>query len=195
MERIKYVDTICEIINSTRFKHKIISINSNYSNLKQESFIRNAILEELNKIFLDHNLGIKAFAEHPRINRSRVDLAIVNNQDKENPFRIEFKFQFSKDDNNMENYHRVINKDFEYRNSDLFILAIADWNIKSKKEYDKKWNITSNLSRYISKNDKWKQNIINSFSKFKNAELIEFEKFEIDLPYKTEYYFYLFKRK
>ena len=195
MERKKYVDTICKIINSETFKHKIISINNNYSNLKQESFIRNTILEGLNKIFQDNNLEIKAFAEHPRINRSRVDLSIVNNQDKENPFRIEFKFQFSKDDNNMENYHRVINKDFEYRNSDLFILAIADWNIKSKKEYDKKWNITSNLSRYISKNDKWKQNIINSFSKFKNAELIELEKFEINLPYKTEYFFYLFKRK
>lgn len=95
----------------------------------------------------------------------------------------------------MEYYHKVIKKDFEDRKSDLFILTIAHWDINEKKKVDEKWNISTNLSKYIPKNDDWKQNINTSFKKFKNTELIEFDKFEIDLPYKTEYYFYLIKWK
>ena len=188
-----YVSKICEIINSTEFKENLIFINSNYSNLKQENHIRNIILEDLNSYFLKNSHNAKAFAEHPRI-KGRVDLSIVNNLNKENPFKIEFKFQFSKDNSNMENYHKVIKKDFEERMSDLFILIIANWDIQDKIKYDKKWGITSNLSRYISKNECWRQNIITSFNTFKEAKLIEFEKIEINLPYKTEYNFYLLER-
>lgn len=195
METKHYVNKICEIINSTEFKERMISVNNNYSNLKQENFIRNIILEELNAFFLKNSYNIKSFAEHPRINGSRVDLSIINSQNIENPFKIEFKFQFSKDGNDLENYHRVIKKDFEYRNSDLFILVIANWDIQSKKKYDKSWNISTNLSRYISKNDHWRQNIISSFNEFQNAKLIELEKFEIDLPYKTEYNFYILEKE
>jgi len=190
-----YVNKITEIINSPEFKNRMIFVNSNYSNLKQENFIRNIILEELNAFFFKNSYNIKAFAEHPRINSSRVDLSIIDSQNKTNPFKIEFKFQFSNDNYQMENYHSVIKKDFEDRKSDLFILIIANWDIQTKKEYDEKWNITSNLSKFVSKNDHWKQNIYTSFKKFDNAEFIDFEKIEINLPYTTEYYFYLLKRK
>lgn len=193
MNTPNYADTICDIIDSQQFKDKLIQINNNYSNLKQESFIRNTVLEELNNIFSNDSLTIKAFAEHPRINGSRVDLSIIESNDLENPFKIEFKFQFSND--GMINYHRVIQKDFIDRKSDLFILIIADWNIAVKKKYDKEWGITSNLSRYVSKNDQWKEDLRKSFKQFENGELIEFEKLEINLPYNTEYYFYILKRK
>src|SRR5690606_27920849 len=113
--------------------------------LKQENFIRNIVLEELNSFFLKNSYNLKAFAEHPRINGSRVDLSIIDRQDKENPFKIEFKFQFTKDSNHLKDYHRVIKKDFEDRKSDLFILAIANWDIQSKKDFDKEWEIKTNL--------------------------------------------------
>lgn len=195
MEVKNYVNKICDIINSTEFKDKMIIVNSNYSNLKQENFIRNLILEELNTFFLKNSYDIRAFAEHPRINGSRVDLSIIDVRNKKNPFKIEFKFQYSKDSNHMKDYHRVIKKDFEDRQSDLFILTIANWNIDSKKVFDKKWNISTNLSRYISKNDDWKQNILKSFNEFKDTKLIDFEKIEIDTHYKTEYYFYILEKK
>lgn len=191
MNKELYVNKICEIINSNEFRNKLNFINNNYSNLKQENLIRNSILEELNTFYSNNSLDFKAFAEHPRINGSRVDLSIVDKQNKEFPFKIEFKFQYSKD---LENYHRVIEKDFEFRNSDLFILTIANWDIQSKKEYDTQWNIQTNLSKYISKSDNWRQNIITSFKRFINTELIEIEKFEIDSPYKTEYNFYVLRR-
>lgn len=187
-----YSDLICEIINSKRFKDKLSQINNNFPNLKQENHIRNIILEELNQN-LDNDT-FRAFAEHPRIENSRVDLSIIDKSNINRPFKIEFKYQFTKDDNQMKNYHRVINKDFEYRKSDLFVLIIASWDVDSKKEFDKKWGITSNLSRYISPKNDWKKNILESFKLFEKNELIEFENILITRPYKMEYHFYLLKR-
>ncbi|MFA5299516.1 MAG: hypothetical protein WC389_15105 [Lutibacter sp.] len=192
MKNKNYPKIICEIINSDSFKTKLSTISYNYTNLKQENNIRNVILEELNQIL--NNTTTRAFAEHPRIEGSRVDLSIIDQNDIKNPYKIEFKYQFTKDDNEMENYHRIINKDFEFRKSDLFILTISNWNIEDKKAFDQKWNISSNLSRYISKTDNWKKNIIESFKKFKTTELIEFEKIKTESPYGMEYYFFILKR-
>lgn len=195
MTEIDNIKLILQIINSIKFRENLIKINSSYSNLKQEGLIRSLILEELNSHFCSINRSsLKAFAEHPRIEGTRIDLSIVDSFNIEKPFKIEFKYQFSKDSNCLKDYWKVINKDFEVRNSDLFILIICDWNIKEKKEYDKKWGITSNLSRYIAKNMEWKENIIESFKRFNKAQLIECEKIAITEPYKTEYYFYMLSR-
>lgn len=51
MNKNNYVNKICEIINSSELKNRMIYVNSNYSNLKQENFIRNIILKELNSFF------------------------------------------------------------------------------------------------------------------------------------------------
>lgn len=59
----------------------------------------------------------------------------------------------------MKNYQQVICNDFILRKSDLFILTISNWDIEDKKAFDKKWNISSNLSRYISKTDDWKKTL------------------------------------
>ena len=192
---IKYQELILEIINSEKFKNNLEVTNNAYSNLKQEGLIRNLILEELNNHF--HSLkmdSIKAFAEHPRIKGTRIDLSIVDLGNIENPFKIEFKYQFSKDCNNLKDYWKVINKDFELRVSDLFILIISDWKIEEKKDFDRKWGINSNLSRYISKKLEWRTNIIESFARFENAHLKECEKITITKPYKTDYYFYILER-
>ncbi len=191
----QYTKLILEILSSENFKNKLSLINNSYSNLKQEGLIRNSILEELNSYFLSKSKNIRAFAEHPRDNNTRVDLSIVNLENIKNPFKVEFKFQFSKDNKNLKNYWKVIQKDYEIRNSNLFILIVAHWNKQEKKEFDKKWGISSNLSRYLSSNDDWKTNIIESFNLFKDTEFVEFEKIEIEKPYKTDYHIYILSRK
>ncbi|MGE4346894.1 MAG: hypothetical protein AB7D46_05710 [Flavobacteriaceae bacterium] len=191
----QYTKLILEILSSENFKNKLSLINNSYSNLKQEGLIRNSILEELNSYFLSKSKNIRAFAEHPRENNTRVDLSIVNLENIKNPFKVEFKFQFSKDNKNLKNYWKVIQKDYEIRNSNLFILIVAHWNKQEKKEFDKKWGISSNLSRYLSSNDDWKTNIIESFNLFKDTEFVEFEKIEIEKPYKTDYHIYILSRK
>jgi hypothetical protein len=187
---------ISEIIKSKKFKNKLNFLNENYSNQKQELLIRNIILEELNEYFNSNNLSnLKAFAEHPRVDKARVDLSIVNKQDIENPILIELKYQFTNDFKQLINYKGVIEKDFENRKSDMFILIISNWVKEKKKEFDKEWKISSDLSRYISKKTEWKTNIENTLNSFEQAELEMFDKIEIDKPYPTEYYFYNLKRK
>jgi len=187
---------ISKIIKSKVFKNKLNFLNENYSNQKQELLIRNIILEELNEYFNSNNLSdLKAFAEHPRVHKARVDLSIVNKQDIENPILIELKYQFTNDFKQLINYKGVIEKDFENRKSDMFILIISNWEKEKKKKFDKKWGISSNLSRYISKKAEWNTNIENTLNSFDQAELEVFDKIEIDKPYPTEYYFYNLKRK
>ncbi len=194
-QEIKYVELILEIINSEKFKYNLEKLNSFYANLKQEGLIRNLILEELNDYFESLDLkSLKAFAEHPRIKGTRIDLSIVDAENIEKPFKIEFKYQFSKDCNNLKDYWKIINKDFEVRVSDLFILIISDWDIDEKKIFDKKWGINSNLSRYVSKKIEWKTNIVQSFHRFENTKFNECEKITIHKPNKTDYYFYILER-
>lgn len=196
LQRNNFHELIIDIINSDKFKTYLEKINHNYCNLKQESHIRNYILEEVNDfLVLNNYFKYKAFAEHPRVNGFRVDLSIINQDEIDNPFKIEFKYQFSGDDNNMLNYWKVIKKDFEFRESDLFILIISNWNKNDKKIFDKSWGLTSNLSRYISNNDNWKENIRKSFSIIENTTLLETESIKLDLPYSIEYYFYVLKNK
>ena len=191
-------EIINEIINSEDFRKKLKIISANYTNLKQENVIKNYILEKLNEYFSEGGHSQKkAFAEHPRNKGSRVDLSIIDNNELDKFYKIEFKYQFSGDNKNMTDYARIIDKDFEKRSSDLFILIIAHWKKSDKKEFDKNWNITSKLSRYISDNEEWTGNIreaFKTFEKTENSKLIEFEKIQIEKPFRMEYYFYILKR-
>lgn len=191
----KYDEILVKIIESKEFRNQLEEINTNYNNLKQESFIQNYILEKLNEHFVSgRRMHIRAFAEHPRINKTRADLSIVDQSDTLKPFKIEFKYQFSGDDRNMLNYGKVIGQSYEFRESDLFILIISHWNKKEKADYDKKWGITSNLSRYISADDRWKDNIRDSFKQFTTGTLMETEVIKLDKPFPSEYYFYILNR-
>lgn len=191
-------EIIGDIINSEVFRKKLETISANYTNLKQENVIRNYILERLNEYF--YEIGDnekKAFAEHPRHNGFRVDLSIIDRNKLDQPYKIEFKYQFSGDNKDMTDYARIIEKDFELRNSDLFILIIAHWKKSDKKDFDEKWGVSSNLSRFISSNEEWTGNIKQAFKTFEeteNSKLIEFEKIQIEKPLQMEYYFYVLKR-
>lgn len=196
MRKKYYENKISEIIKSQIFIDKLTFLNEHYSNLKQELLIRNIILEELNKYFNSERLfHLKAFAEHPRIDKARVDLSIVNEQDLEHPILIEFKYQFTNDFKQLSNYKGVIYNDFENRKSDMFILIISNWIKTDKEEFDKHWGITSNLSRYITKNIEWKLNIENILSSFEKTDLEIFNKITINKPYPSEYFIYNLKRK
>lgn len=130
-------EIISNIINSEEFRKKLETISANYTNLKQENVIRNYILERLNEYFFENgDSEKKAFAEHPRHNGSRVDLSIIDSKKRDQPYKIEFKYQFSGDNKNMTDYTRIIEKDFELRKSDLFILIIAHWKKSDKKDFD-----------------------------------------------------------
>ncbi len=181
---------ISEIIISEKFQQQLEDINENYPNIKQENFIRNTLLEIFNKEY--SNSTSRAFAEHPREN-GRTDLSIVNLSDN-SIFKIELKFQFTKDDNHFEKYNKVVVKDFETKNSDLFILIVCSFDGDGKKEFDKNWGISSNLLRFHSGKQIWKENIKICFGGFlETASLQEFE-INITKPYLTNYNFYLLSK-
>lgn len=197
---------IHNLIKSDDFKKIVEKINSNYFNLKQEGVIRNAILELYNERYA--NEKYRAFAEHPRIEKtteidkirssSRVDLSIVNKDSVTMPYKIEFKYHFSKHRNDFLNYKESIRREFINRESDMFILVIADCDKSEKEPYDKQWGISTNLSKYMSGNDHWKDNVKNSFSAIVceegNCELLEVVDISIYTPYLTNYYFYILKK-
>lgn len=86
---------INKIILSDEFKKELERISVNYNNLKQENVIRNYILEKLNEYFIENGCNNKkAFAEHPRVKGSRVDLSIVDCNDLINPYNIELNINF-----------------------------------------------------------------------------------------------------
>ncbi|WP_218599748.1 hypothetical protein [Polaribacter sp. NJDZ03] len=192
----KLVETqISEIINSQKFKNKLIFLNHNYSNQKQELLIRNILLEELNEYFNSNNFtDLKAFAEI-RVGKVRIDLTVIDIKNIDNPVRIELKYQFTNDFKQFLNYKGVIYNDFENRKSDMFILIISNWKKEDKKVFDNKWKISPDLSKYITSSDNWKVNIESILKSFKQAELEIFNKLTINKPYRTEYYFYNLKRK
>ncbi|AUC14381.1 hypothetical protein BTO06_04130 [Tenacibaculum sp. SZ-18] len=186
---------ISEIIKSEIFENKLNFLNENYSNQKQELLIRNIILEELNKYFIENNHeNLKAFAEL-RFGKTRIDLSVVNSDNLDNPIRIELKYQFTNDFKKLLNYEEVIRKDFEDRKSDMFILIISNWKKEDKKVFDKKWKISPNLSQYITSDEIWKENIETTLNTFQKADLEVFDKILIDKPYPTEYYIYNLKRR
>ena len=54
---------IIKIIEIQEFKDDLTKINKNYFNLKQESFIRNTVLEKLNEFFNNGSIKYRALAE------------------------------------------------------------------------------------------------------------------------------------
>lgn len=197
---------IYSLIKSDDFKKALEKINGNYSNLKQENLIRNAVLELYNEECSASN--IKAFAEHPRLEKNdekekincRVDLSIVNKQHLDKPYKIEFKYHFTKHRNNFLNYSESIKNEFIIRQSNMFILIVQTVNTDEKNEYDDFWGIDTKLTKYQSKTDDWQENLMNCYNEITNVvenscELFEPIKIEIQKPYQTQYHFYILSQK
>lgn len=183
---------IIEILSSEQFKERLTHINVNYPNLKQESFIRNSLVELLNGSF--ENDSLKAFAEHPREKGNRVDLSIVNKAKPNEPFSIEFKFQFTNDYKAFINYSKFIENDFKrkilQRTADLFILIVSEWKDTEKRKFDTEWGISNDLSKFLALNDNWKTTLRNLCSTYKQEEC----EIEVPKPYPTKYHFFIISR-
>lgn len=203
---MKVSTQIRDILNSDSFKDSLEKVNLNYSNLKQENVIRNLILELYNAEY--STLDVKAFAEHPRFEKNdegqkingRVDLSIVNKSYLEKPYKIELKYHFTKHRKNFLNYTQSIKNEFCIRKSDMFILIVQTVNIEEKNKFDDYWGIETKLTKYQSKSDNWKENLINCFNDItvnieNSCELLENIKIEIQKPYQTQYHFYILYKK
>ncbi|MVN23164.1 PD-(D/E)XK nuclease family protein [Mucilaginibacter arboris] len=190
-------EIVLKVVESDEFAHRLNYINRNYSNLKQENLIRNAVLELLNEKFLDNSN--KAFAEHPREKGSKIDLSIVNDAEKDRPYSIEFKFQYTNDYKQFADYNHFIEKDFQRsiykKQCDMFILIISSWDKDNKKDYDGKWGIKEehSLSRFLSSNENWKTNVGNLFSNYSNVTL-DIKEITVEEPYSTNYNLYIMSR-
>lgn len=152
-------------------------------------------MEKLNEFFNSKNTYYKALAEYPRENKTKKDLSIINVIDELAPYKVEFKYQFSKDFNKDRNYVNFINRDYDDRNSNMFILIVAHLDIDEKKEYDKKWGVINGLAKYVSKHDNWESIFDEPFCYFEGcSDLLKFQ-INIDEPYKTKYLFYVLLKK
>jgi hypothetical protein len=128
-------------------------------------------LEQLNKEFeKNEEIKLKSIAEHPRIEGKRVDLSIVNKDNLGTPYRIEFKYQYSGDLNQQKKTRELIEKDYNLRGSDMFILVLLDFERNKKDDLDKNWGIHNGISKYVSKTEEWIVNLNNSISDYKKTD-------------------------
>lgn len=193
MTKTEIDDNLRDIIESPLLHERLKIIARNFPNLKQELHIRNTILEIFNECNEPINPHMKAVAEH-RINGNRVDLCFINRKALQDPYKVEMKFQFSRDFNRFEKFRSIIERDLEKRGSEAFILIVANWIKPAKAAFDEQWKLTPRLNKYICSDESevplWRTNLehhLNSFDRT-SVELIELE---VEEPYPVTYSFYL----
>ena len=125
-------------------------------------------------------------------------MSIVNKNNLLDPFLVEFKFQYTNDFKQFRNYKIFIERDFQRficnKQSDIFILIICSWKKLGKFTYDNEWGITSNLSRFLSANEQWRNNIKNLFCEYQETVIDELN-IEVAEPYMTNYNFFIISRE
>jgi len=191
----KMFEQLLSIIKSKRFKRKLSKLNDNFFNLKQEIQIRNLLVELFNRDFKGEE---RAIAEYRVPNKDiRIDLALVNKNNKENPFKIELKYHFPKDKGGFSEYQESIQKHFIDRESNGFILIVCNSNTEERESFEKMWLskeiIFSELS--LDKNDyKWKENLKSKFEETSNAQAHFFE-ITVEKPFETTYHFFILEER
>ena len=142
--------------------------------------------------------GERAIAEYRVPNKDiRIDLALVNKNNKENPFKIELKYHFPKDKGGFSKYQESIQKHFEDRESNGFILIVCNSKSNERESFEKMWlskeTIFSEL--LLDKNDnKWEENLKSKFEETSNAQTYYY-KVIIENPFESTYYFFILERK
>ena len=161
-------DKLLEIIRSDEFRVQLAELNDNFFNLKQELHIRDLLLVLFNKYHSQE--GIRAIAEYPRhkkpetledgrISHTRVDLSLVDKEEKENPFKIEFKYHFPKDKGGFSEYQESIQKHFKNRKSNGFILIVCDSDKDLRKKFEEKWDVDTIFPKLSKEDNIWKENL------------------------------------
>ena len=196
-------DSLISIIKSKRFKRKLAKLNDNFFNLKQELHIRDLLLALFNKYHSQK--GVRAIAEHPRLEKekttreertsyTRVDLSLVDENFPKNPFKIEFKYHFPKDKGGFSEYQESIQKHFENRNSNGFILIVCDSDKDLRKKFEEKWDVDTIFPKLSRKDNIWKENLKDKFKNTANSQAYFFE-ITVEKPFETTYHFFILERK
>ena len=186
-------DSLISIIKSDEFKNKLNELNDNFFNLKQEIHIRNLLVELFNQKHKEQ--GKRAIAEYPRIAKTRVDLSLIDKNNTETPFKIEFKYHFPKDKGGFSEYQESIQKHFKNRKSNGFILIVCDSNANKRKEFEKIWlSKKTKFSKLSSEDNIWKENLQEKFKNTADSQAYFFE-ITVENPFETTYHFFILERK
>ena len=196
-------EKLLEIIRSDEFRVRLVELNNNFFNLKQELHIRDLLLVLFNKYHSQE--GFRAIAEYPRkpetledgrISHTRVDLSLVDRENKGNPIKIELKYHFPKDKGGFLNYEESIQKHFTKRGSAGFILIVGDSDTKGRENFESIWLNGKTMFSNLSSDDlKWKDNLK---KKFENKDLEAksyFHEIKVDKPFETTYHFFILEKK
>ena len=196
-------DKLLEIIRSDEFRVQLAELNDNFFNLKQELHIRDLLLVFFNKYHSQE--GIRAIAEHPRLEKektteeertsyTRVDLSLVDEKNPKAPFKIELKYHFPKDKGGFSEYQESIQKHFENRGSNGFILIVCDSDKDLRKKFEEKWDIETIFPKLSKEDNIWKENLEEKFKNTADSQAYFF-KITVDKPFKTTYHFFILERK
>ena len=185
-------DSLISIIKSKRFKRKLAKLNDNFFNLKQEIHIRNLLVELFNQKHKEQ--GKRAIAEYPRIAKTRVDLSLIDKNNTETPFKIEFKYHFPKDKGGFSEYQESIQKHFENRNSNGFILIVCDSDKDLRKKFEERWDVDTIFPKLSKEDNIQKENLEDKFKNTADSQAYFFE-ITIEKPFKTTYHFFILERK
>nr|WP_315006422.1 hypothetical protein [uncultured Capnocytophaga sp.] len=193
---------LLEIIRSDEFRVQLAELNDNFFNLKQELHIRDLLLVLFNKYHSQE--GFRAIAEYPRkpetledgrISHTRVDLSLVDRENKENPIKIELKYHFPKDKGGFSKYEESIQKHFIDRKSDGFILIVCDSDTNGRENFENTWLNDKTIFSDLSSDDlKWKNNLKEKFKNTADSQAYFFE-ITVDKPFETTYHFFILEGK
>lgn len=188
-------DKLLEIIRSDEFRVQLAELNDNFFNLKQELYIRDLLLVLFNRYHSQE--GFRAIAEYPRkpetledgrISHTRVDLSLVDRENKKKPFKIELKYHFPKDKGGFSKYEESIQKHFIGRESNGFILIVCDSDKDLRKKFEEKWDIETIFPKLSKEDNIWKENLEEKFKNTADSQAYFFE-ITVDKPFKTTYHF------
>jgi len=196
-------DKLLEIIRSDEFRVQLAELNDNFFNLKQELHIRDLLLVLFNRYHSQE--GFRAIAEHPRLEKektteeertsyTRVDLSLVDEKNPKAPFKIELKYHFPKDKGGFSEYQESIQKHFEDRGSNGFILIVCDSDKDLRKKFEEKWDIETIFPKLSKEDNIWKENLEEKFKNTADSQAYFF-KITVDKPFKTTYHFFILERK
>ena len=194
---------LLSIIESDEFRVQLSELNDNFFNLKQEIHIRNLLVELFNQKHKEE--GEKAIAEHPRLEKekttekertsyTRVDLSLVDEKNPKTPFKIELKYHFPKDKGGFSEYQESIQKHFENRNSNGFILIVCDSDKDLRKKFEEKWDVDTIFPKLSKKDNIWKENLEEKFKNTADSQAYFFE-ISVEKPFETTYHFFILERK
>ena len=194
---------LLEIIRSDEFRVQLAELNDNFFNLKQELHIRDLLLVLFNKYHSQE--GFRAIAEYPRrkkpetledgrISHTRVDLSLVDREEKENPFKIELKYHFPKDKGGFSKYEESIQKHFTKRESDGFIMIVCDSDTKGRENFESIWlNDETMFSKLSLDNLKWKDNLKKKFEDKDLEAKSYFHEIKVEKRCETAFRFFIFE--